>query len=116
MDSLYIILLALILLVIIPWIKRRRRLAAVKHILNQKKQKKENSIMKELAQRFIGKECLIYTIASDNNSVNGTIKEITDNGILVEKDGYLQVVNLEFVTRIREWPRNSKGKKKQIFD
>ena len=56
MDSLYLILLALFLLVIIPWIMRQRRLAAVRHILNQKKQNKENSEMKELAKRFIGDE------------------------------------------------------------
>ena len=114
MDSLYIILLALLLLVIIPDIGRRRRLAAVRHILNRKKQNKENIAMKELAQKFIGKECLVYTVASDSNFVNGTIKEITDTGLLIEKDGYLQVVNLEYVTRIREWPRKKNGKKKEI--
>ena len=114
MDSLYLILIAVLLLVIIPGIKRRRRLAAVRHILNRKKQDKENIAMKELAQKFIGKECLVYTVASDSNSVNGTIKEITDTGILIENDGYLQVVNLEYVTRIREWPRKKNGKKKEI--
>ena len=114
MDSYFIILLALFLLVIIPGIKRRRRLAAVRHILNRKKQNKENIAMKELAQKFIGKECLVYTVASDSTSVNGTIKEITDTGLLIENDGYLQVVNLEYVTRIREWPRKKNGRKKEI--
>lgn len=70
--------------------------------------------MKELAQKFIGRECMVYTIASDSSSVNGTIKEITDNGLLIENDGYLQAVNLEFVTRIREWPRRKNGRKKEI--
>ena len=114
MDSLYIILLALLLLVIIPGVQRRRRMAAVRHILNRKKQNTEKIAMKELAKNFIGKECLVYTVASDSNSVNGTIKEITDTGLLIEKDGYLQVVNLEYVTRIREWPRKKNGKKKEI--
>ena len=114
MDSLYLILIAVLLLVIIPGIKRRRRMAAVRHILNRKKQNKENIAMKELAQKFIGKECLVYTVASDSNSVNGTIKEITDNGLLIENNGYLQAVNLEYVTRIREWPRKKNGKKKEI--
>lgn len=70
--------------------------------------------MKELAEKFIGKECLVYTIASDTNSVNGTVKEVTDNGILIEYKGELQAVNLEYVTRIKEWPKNSKGKKKSV--
>ena len=115
MDSLYLILLALFLLVIIPWIMRQRRLAAVRHILNQKKQNKENSEMKELAKRFIGEECIIYTITSNDGSVQGVIKEIDDGGMVIEKKtGELEIVNLDFVTRIREYPRKKNGKKKNV--
>lgn len=114
MDSYYLIFLALLFFVILPGIKQRRRMAAVRHILNRKKQNKENIVMKKLAQEFIGKECMVYTVASDSNSVNGMIKEITDSGLLIEKDGNLQAVNLEYVTRIREWPRKKNGKKKEI--
>ena len=71
--------------------------------------------MKELAQKFVGKECLIYTIASDSNAVKGTIEEVTDNGLLIRCGEELQAVNLEFVTRIREWPRKKNGKKKEII-
>lgn len=118
MDSLYLILLALFLLVIIPWIMRQRRLAAVRHILNQKKQNKENSEMKELAKRFIGEECIIYTITSNDGSVQGVIKEIDDGGMVIEKKtkktGELEIINLDFVTRIRQYPRKKNGKKKDI--
>ena len=115
MDSLYLILLALFLLVIIPWIMRQRRLAAVRHILNQKKQNKENSEMKELAKRFIGEECIIYTIPSNDGSVQGVIKEIDDGGMVIEKKtGELEIVNLDFVTRIREYPRKKNGRKKGV--
>ena len=51
-SSGYIILFALFVLVIIPWITRQRKIAAVRHILNQKKQHKEDSVMKELAKQF----------------------------------------------------------------
>lgn len=71
--------------------------------------------MKELAQKFIGKECLIYTVASDSSAERGVIKEITENGLLLDYNGSLQAINLEYVTRIREWPRSTKGKKK-IFE
>ena len=115
MDSLYLILLALFLLVIIPWIMRQRRLAAVRHILNQKKQNKENSEMKELAKRLIGEECIIYTITSNDDSVQGVIKEIDDGGMVIEKKtGELEIVNLDFVTRIREYPRKKNGRKKGV--
>ena len=115
MDSLYLILLALFLLVIIPWIMRQRRLAAVRHILNQKKQNKENSEMKELAKRFIGEECIIYTITSNEGSIQGVIKEIDDGGMVIERNsGEREIVNLDFVTRIRQYPRKKNGKKKDI--
>ena len=115
MDSLYLILLALLLLVVIPWILRQRRLAAIRHILNQKKQNKENHAMKELAKRFIEKECIIYTITSNDGSVQGVIKEIGDGGMVIEKaSGESEIINLDFVTRIREYPRKKNGKKKGI--
>lgn len=71
--------------------------------------------MKELAEQFIGKDCLIYTIASNTESVKGVITEVTDSGILVDYNGNRQALNLEYVIRIQEWPRNAKGKKKNIF-
>ena len=111
----YLILLAVLLLVIIPWITRRRKLAAVRHILNQKKQNKENREMKELAKRFIREACIIYTITSNDDSVQGVIKEIDDGGMVIEKKtGELEIVNLDFVTRIREYPRKKNGRKKGV--
>lgn len=115
MNSHYLFLLALILLVIIPWITRQRRLAAVKQILNRKKQNKENNVMKELAKQFIGEECIIYTITSNDGSVLGVIKEIGDGGMIIErKSGEREIINLDFVTRIREYPRKKNGKKKNV--
>lgn len=115
MDSHYIFLLALIILVIIPWITRQRRLAAVGQFLNRKKQNKENSAMKELAKQFIGKECIIYTITSNDGSIQCVINEISDGGMIVERNsGEHEIINLDFVTRIREYPRNKNGKKKRF--
>ena len=115
MNGRYLILLALLLLVIIPWIMRRRRMAAIKQFLDRKRQNKENDEMKELAKRFIGEECLIYTITSNDGSLQGVIREIGDGGMVVEKkSGELEIVNLDFVTRIRQYPRKKNGKKKEI--
>lgn len=94
--------------------RKKRKIAAI--INHCKNHKREEIKMKELAKNFIGKDCLVYTIANDSSSIKGVIKEVTENGLLIEKDGNLQAVNLEYVTRIREWPRNAKGKKKTIFE
>ena len=69
--------------------------------------------MKELAKRFIDKECLISSFDS-NHQFEGVIKEVSDSAILVEKNGTVEAINLDFVIRIREFPRNKKGKKKSV--
>lgn len=71
----YLVIIAV--LIIFFCIRRRRRTAAVAwQILNQRKQNKENVVMKELAKQFIGEECIIYTIASNDGSIQGVIKEL----------------------------------------
>lgn len=114
MNSYSLMLIAILLLVLVLSQRRKRKIAA---IINHRKNHKNEEIfkMKELASQFIGKECLIYTVASDSSAEKGVIKEITENGILLDNDGNLQAINLEYVTRIREWPRNAKGKKKTFF-
>ena len=69
--------------------------------------------MKELAEKFIDKECVIYSF-DGGHQFDGVIKEVTDGAILVEKDGKLEAINLDFVIRIREYPKNKKGKKKSV--
>ena len=71
--------------------------------------------MKELAKQFIGEECIIYTIASCDGSIQGIIKEIDDGGMVIERNsGEREIINLDFVTRIREYPRKKNGKKKGV--
>jgi len=69
--------------------------------------------MKELAKRFIDKECLISSF-DGRHQYEGIIKEVTDSAILVEKNGTVEAINLDFVIRIREYPRNKNGKKKSV--
>ena len=68
--------------------------------------------MFELAQKFINKECIIYTF---NSQITGTIKEVNEGGILIEKSGTLESVNFDFIVRIREYPKNKNGKKKSVI-
>ena len=70
--------------------------------------------MKELAKRFIDKECVIYSF-DGNHQYQGVIKEVTDGAILVETNGKIDALNLDFVIRIREYPRKKNGKKKSVI-
>jgi hypothetical protein len=70
--------------------------------------------MVELAKRFIDKECLIYAFDS-SHQFSGIIKEVSDGAVLIEKDGKIEAINLDFVIRIREYPTNKNGKKKSVI-
>lgn len=98
------------LLLIIIFITQRNEKAVLKNIIN--KRKTEDSEMFELAQKFINKECIIYTF---NSQLTGTIKEVNEGGILIEKSGTLEAVNFDFIVRIREYPKNKNGKKKSVI-
>ena len=73
-----------------------------------------NTQMKELATKFIGKECLIYAFDS-NHQFDGVIKEVTDGAILLEKNSKIEAINLDFIIHIREYPRKKNGKKQSVI-
>ena len=101
--------------IIIIYVLLRNRKAVIARQIIERKKTGRNTEMKELATRFINKECLIYSFDS-NHQFDGVIKEVTDGAILLEKDGKTEAINLDFVIRIREYPRNKKGKKKSKID
>ena len=98
------------LLLIIILITQRNEKSVLKNII--KKRKTEDSEMFELAQKFLNKECIIYTF---NSQFTGTIIEVNEGGILIEKSGTLEAVNFDFIVRIREYPKNKNGKKKSVI-
>lgn len=109
-PSYYIPIILLLLIVIIS--QRRTRIIAARKII-EKRNKGERDKMIELAKRFIDKECIIYSF-DVGRQYEGVIKEVVDGAVLIEKGGELQAINLDFIIRIREYPRNKKGKKKGI--
>lgn len=103
----------IVLWIIIFIVLRNRRKAVVIRRIIERRKKGDNTKMNELAERFIGKECIIYSF-DNGRQYEGIIKEVTDGAVLVEKNGKLEAINLDFVIRIREYPRNKNGKKKSV--
>lgn len=103
----------MIFLLIIIFVMLRNRKAVVARKIIKNRKMEGNTNMKELAKRFIDKECLI-TAFDSNHQFEGVIKKVSDNAILVEKKESVEAINLDFVIRIREYPRNKKGKKKSV--
>ena len=101
MDNTWFIyyLLLMIIILYLPW-KRRKRYAA-KRIMKKGKinnsQRSAGKIMKELAERFIGKDVYINLL---DGRADGVIKEVTDNGIVLENKNGVQVVNLDYVVKL----------------
>ena len=103
------------MLLIIILIMRRNEQVVISKLIERKfsKNKKETEEMVELAKRFIGKECIVY--AFNSQAFEGTLKEVVGGAlVLVLKDGTNEAINLDFVLRIREYPRKKNGKKKGV--
>ena len=105
--------------IIILWLilylslRKRQKAVALRKIIRKRKLE-GNTEMKELAQKFVGRECIVYSF-DGNHQYAGIIQEVTDGAILLENEGNLQAINLDFVIRIREYPRNKNGKKKSVI-
>lgn len=101
--------IAIIIIFIVLILQQRNEAAWLKQHIAKKKE--DNTEMVELAKRFIGKECIISTF---NNQLTGTVREVGAGAILLENKDGPEAVNLDFVVRIREYPRKKNGKKKSI--
>lgn len=107
-TSVYIALF--ILLFIVIYSGKRNEKIILKQI-KKMKNKEERAEMTELAKRFIGKECVISTF---NSQAVGVIKEVTDGAVLIENNENLEIINIDYIVKIKEYPRNKNGKKKII--
>lgn len=56
--------------------------------------------MNELIQRYIGKQCQIYS--ENGNAVQGVVETVEGNWISVQTKAGTELVNLDYVSRIKE--------------
>ena len=113
MDNWFIYLPLLYFFIIIPMLRRKRNssVIATKKIKNKKLNKEERMKMYELIKRFIGKKCNI-SIMNSSTGVLGTVMEVQDNWVIIDTDGSgTDAVNIDYITRITEWPVKEKKKK-----
>ncbi len=110
MQSTYIILFFLIIFILLS---ERSKKTALLHKIRKTKKLRGKQEMTELIQKYIGKECIIYTCTS-STQIEGVIHCCKDGWIEIEKNGQRDIVNCDYITRIREYPRNKNGKKKSV--
>lgn len=109
MQSAYIGMFLVLFVVIMR--QRNEQKLLVQQFMKKRNQKGRNE-MKDLAKHFLEKECILDTF--NGNQYTGTVREVSDGGVLIERNGKQEIVNLDLVVRIREYPRNKKGKKTAI--
>ena len=102
----------IVMFIILFVVFKRNRSTVIKEIIKKKKTKGAVEMI-ELSKKFIGKECLIYSF-DGNRQFTGTILEVSDRAILIENNGQNEAINIDFVIRIREYPKNKKGKKQSV--
>lgn len=110
MNSVLCFLPFFVIILIYAEYRNRTKQRVVKNITN-KRTKGTKKLMFELSKKFIGKECIIYTL---NAQIIGVIKEVSDSAILIDNKNSTEIVNLDYIIRLREFPRNKKGRKKSI--
>lgn len=67
--------------------------------------------MYELVQKYINKRCLIYTY---NGQIVGTITEVTQGAIQIVNGKTNEIINFDYIMRIREYPSKKSRKDKSV--
>lgn len=70
--------------------------------------------MNEMINGFVGKDCIVFIAASSGTGVNGVITSVNENWITVKTVNGEEVINLDYVIRVKEHPVRKNGKKKKI--
>ncbi len=105
----YISLIPLLILLWAVYYTQKQNKSATMRRMAAKKRRKGQ--MLEFAQNFVGKECIVYTLG---HQIEGVIKEVSAGALLVQSADSTEAVNLDYVIRIREYPRKKNGKKKSV--
>ncbi len=101
-------------MLIVVFLSARESNIAAAVALRRKKKGRSKQNMNELILKYIGKKCIISTM-SLGSSVTGVIKSVNDSWLEVEaQNGQTEIINSEYIIRIKEYPVNKKGKEKKI--
>ena len=101
------------LMVVLMQQYQNKKLIQMNIIIKKKKiEKRGRIIMFELIEKYVGKECLIYTM---NTQVRGTIVGVKEGWLEVNTGKDTDIINLDYIIRIREYPKKKNGKNKSVI-
>lgn len=71
--------------------------------------------MSDVFNRYVGKDCIIYLSNTSSNIIECSVINVSDNWLTVKtKDGE-EMINVDYIIRIKEHPLNKNGKKKSVI-
>ena len=95
-------------IIVILWIAwwQYQQLVLQRILKIQRRKRKGHTAMNESLQRFIGKDCIITLMS--NSNVTGEVEAVDGNWLSLrsKKSAEPEMINVEFVSRIREKPRS----------
>lgn len=102
-----------ILFIIIFVIFREDKKQNIRRII--KKRKKRGIVdMSDIFNKYIGKDCIVYTSNNNLSAIECNVTGVNDNWLCIKtKDGD-EVINLDYIVRVKEHPVNKNGKKKSV--
>ncbi len=71
--------------------------------------------MSDIFNKYIGKDCVVYTSNSNSSVIECSIMGVTDNWLNIKTRDGDEVINFDYIVRIKEYPTNKNGKKKSII-
>ncbi|MDR0804267.1 MAG: hypothetical protein LBN42_00600 [Oscillospiraceae bacterium] len=84
-----------------------------RRIIKLKQHQKQGATeMNETIKQFTNKDVIIHTL---NTAIVGTVKSVEDKWVVLENDrGERDIISIDYISRIRDYPRNKSGKKKAV--
>ncbi len=93
---------------------RNEKSQNIRKIIKKRKKRGKND-MNEVFNRYIGKDCVIYLSNSSSNVMECRVNNVSDNWITVETRDGVEILNIDYIIRVKEHPLNKKGKKKSVI-
>lgn len=100
--------------IIVFVILRENKSRNIRRIIKKRK-KRGYSDMSEVFNRYIGKDCVVYLSNSSSNVMECKVTGVSDNWLTVESRDGVEIINVDYIIRIKEHPVNKNGKKKSVI-
>lgn len=81
----------------------------------KKRKKRGITAMSDIFNRYVGKDCLVYVSNGSSNVIECNVTGVNDNWLCIRTRDGDEVINLDYIVRVKEHPVNKNGKKKSVI-